>query len=167
VKDTCQADKALHGLINGLIGLINASVSLCDASIGLSNPPHRLCNARISLASVSISLIRTENGRIDAFVRLGTALVKVSITTIEVRSTRAERVNELMNRTSSPDDLCSTSACAWKVSTRLRVLLVGPGDPFLSLSDPLFGSRVAPVRLRAPFLEAMPPLLEVTRASIE
>jgi hypothetical protein len=90
-----------------LIRLTHALASFCDEWIGLSHPLHRPCKARISLANVSTSLVRTENGLIDAFVRLGTALVNASITTIEVRNTRAEQVNELARRGISQDNVCS------------------------------------------------------------
>ncbi len=91
VKSACQADKDLSQPLNRgdqlverlhhadrgpsqpdqlLIRLTNALVSFSHELISLSHPLHRLCKARISLTGVSISLIGTENGLINAFIRL-------------------------------------------------------------------------------------------------
>jgi hypothetical protein len=94
----------LHSLIDALIRLTDALASFSDEWAGLSNLPHGPCNSRNRLARVTTSLVVTANGLIEAFVRLGTALVRVSITAIEVRCPRTERVNELMGRRSSRDD---------------------------------------------------------------
>jgi hypothetical protein len=82
-------------------------VSFSNALTDLSNPRYGAVQRSHQRDDCLDQPDRDRNGLIDAFVRLGTALVRVSITTIEVGSTRAEQATEIVRPGSAPDELCS------------------------------------------------------------